>query len=77
MTTDDKPVRSIHADNLACLAPRAASTHKGPLGHALVITGDVGGTGLLGAQTALYCGAASNMYDSTRLLFEEHSPCQA
>ena len=48
MMTHNKSVRSIHADNLARLAPRAADTHKGQLGHVLVIAGDVGmgGAGL-------------------------------
>lgn len=59
MMSDDKPVRSIHADNLVRLAPRAADTHKGQLGHVLVIAGDIGmgGAGLLSAQAALRCGA--------------------
>ena len=57
--TDDTPVRSIHAANLEHLAPRAADTHKGQLGHVLVIAGDLGmgGAGLLSAQAALRCGA--------------------
>ena len=52
-------VHSIHADNLARLAPRAMDTHKGQLGHVLVIAGDLtmGGAGLLSAQAALRCGA--------------------
>ena len=59
MMTDDKTVRSIHAANLVRLAPRAADTHKGQLGHVLVIAGDLGmgGAGLLCAQAALRCGA--------------------
>ncbi len=57
--TDDTYVRSIHAANLDRLAPRAADTHKGQLGHVLVIAGDLGmgGAGLLSAQAALRCGA--------------------
>ncbi len=57
--TDDQPVRSIHADNLPRLTPRTADTHKGQLGHVLVIAGDLsmGGAGLLSAQAALRCGA--------------------
>lgn len=52
-------VRSIHADNLARLAPRAMHTHKGQLGHVLVIAGELGmgGAGLLSAEAALRCGA--------------------
>ena len=52
-------VRSIHAGNLARLAPRASDTHKGQLGHVLVIAGDLGmgGAGLLSAEAALRCGA--------------------
>ena len=59
MMTHNKPVRSIHAGNLTRLAPRAADTHKGQLGHVLVIAGDLGmgGAGLLSAQAALRCGA--------------------
>ena len=59
MMTHNKSVRSIHAGNLARLAPRAADTHKGQLGHVLVIAGDLGmgGAGLLSAQAALRCGA--------------------
>lgn len=59
MMTHNKSVRSIHADNLARLAPRAADSHKGQLGHVLVIAGDLGmgGAGLLSAQAALRCGA--------------------
>lgn len=57
--TDNTSVRSIHATNLEHLAPRAADTHKGQLGHVLVIAGDfgMGGAGLLSAQAALRCGA--------------------
>lgn len=57
--TDDTPVRSIHAANLEPLAPRPVDSHKGQLGHVLVIGGDVGmgGAGLLSAQAALRCGA--------------------
>ncbi len=57
--TDDTPVRSIHAANLEHLAPRAVDTHKGQLGHVLIIAGDLGmgGAGLLSAQAALRCGA--------------------
>ncbi len=59
MMTHNKSVRSIHAGNLARLAPRAADTHKGLLGHVLVVAGDLGmgGAGLLSAQAALRCGA--------------------
>lgn len=59
MMTDNQPVRSIHADNLMRLAPRAMDTHKGQLGHVLVIAGDLGmgGAGLLSAEAALRCGA--------------------
>lgn len=59
MMTHNKPVRSISADNLTRLAPRAMNTHKGQLGHVLVIAGDLGmgGAGLLSAQAALRCGA--------------------
>lgn len=57
--TADTPVRSIHAANLEPLAPRPVDSHKGQLGHVLVIGGDVGmgGAGLLSAQAALRCGA--------------------
>ncbi len=57
--TDTRSVRSIHGDNLMRLAPRAMATHKGQLGHVLVIAGDLnmGGAGLLSAQAALRCGA--------------------
>ncbi len=57
--TDKTPVRSIHAANLERLAPRAQDTHKGQLGHVLVIAGDLGmgGAGLLSAQAALRCGS--------------------
>lgn len=59
MMPHNKPVRSIYADNLAHLAPRATDSHKGQLGHVLVIAGDLGmgGAGLLSAQAALRCGA--------------------
>lgn len=52
-------IRSIHAGNLPRLAPRAPDTHKGQLGHVLVIAGDLGmgGAGLLSSEAALRCGA--------------------
>lgn len=60
MMTDDKPVCSIHADNLARLAPRTVDTNKDQTSLGLVIAADlaVGDTGLLSAQVALRCGAA-------------------
>ena len=65
--TDDTPVRSIHAANLEHLAPRAVDTHKGQLGHVLVIAGDLGmgGAGLLSAQAALRCGAFDARFSPT------------
>lgn len=55
----DISIRSIHAGNLPRLAPRALDTHKGQLGHVLVIAGDLGmgGAGLLSSEAALRCGA--------------------
>ncbi|WP_407651288.1 NAD(P)H-hydrate dehydratase [Denitrificimonas halotolerans] len=54
-----KNIRSIHAGNLPRLTPRLPDTHKGLLGHVLIIAGDLGmgGAGLLSAQAALRCGA--------------------
>ena len=57
--TDDTPVRSIHAANLEPLAPRPVDSHKGQLGHVLVIGGDVGmgGAGLLSTAAQSGLGA--------------------
>ncbi len=61
MMTHNKLVRSIHVDNLTRLAPRGADTHKGQLGHVLIIAGDLGmgGAGLL--STAAQHTAAQSM----------------
>jgi NAD(P)H-hydrate epimerase len=51
--------RRLTLGNLARLAPRAPSSHKGKLGHVLLIGGDrgFGGAILLSAQSALRSGA--------------------
>jgi hypothetical protein len=73
MMTDDKPMRSIHTDNLTCLASRAANTHKGQLRCILVTAGDVAkeGDGLFSAQAALHFGVfrlvAWRAWDGKRL----------
>ncbi len=57
--TNTKSLRSIHAGNLPRLAPRAMDSHKGQLGHVLVVAGDkgMGGAALLCAEATLRCGA--------------------
>lgn len=93
MTTDDKPVRSIHAENLARRSARTTATHKGQLNRILIIAGvlSIVGTSLLSTQAILHCAArwlhafaglertvaTHALYNSIRLLFEEFSPCQA
>lgn len=49
----------LNAQSLPALAPRKATTHKGQLGHVLVVAGErgYGGAGLLAAQSALRSGA--------------------
>ncbi|MDR9860743.1 NAD(P)H-hydrate dehydratase [Pseudomonas baetica] len=51
--------RRLNAANLPRPAPRAPASHKGCLGHVLLIGGDhgFGGAILLGSESALRCGA--------------------